>query len=315
MATVELVELSPAPRSAPRRAVTTIRAYVGLTKPRIIELLLVTTVPSMVLAAHGWPGWRLLTVTLVGGSLAAGSANSLNCYVDRDIDSVMNRTANRPLVTAAVPPNRALVFGAVLAVLATGTLSWGANLLAAALATAAIAFYVLVYTLGLKRRTSQNIVWGGAAGCAPVLVGWAAVTGRISLAPVILFAIVFFWTPPHFWALALRFREDYARAGVPMLPVVASDRTVTRAMAGYTVATVAVSLLLWPVAGTGWLYPVAATTLGAWFLQGALGLHRQTARTGLDRKAAMRLFHRSISYLTLLFVALAVDVLAGRWLR
>lgn len=310
MTTVELGVCPASAGSLPRRVTDCIGGYVALTKPRIIELLLVTTVPSMVLAAGRWPSWQLLAVTLVGGTLAAGSANSLNCYLDRDIDALMNRTSTRPLVTHSVAPGRALAFGLALGVVAGTTLWWGANPLASLIALAAIAFYVLGYTWGLKRRTRQNIVWGGAAGCAPVLVGWAAVTDRLSWAPIVLFLIVFLWTPPHFWALALRFRDDYARAGVPMLPVVATALQVSRQIVAYTGATVIASLALWPVAHTGWFYAAAASGLGALFLRDAMRLHRDARRGSTAR--APQLFHRSISYLSLLFVALAIDVLALR---
>ena len=296
-----------APLRPRRTPAATLRAYVALTKPRIIELLLVTTLPAMVLAAGGLPGLGLVAATMVGGSLAAGSANALNCYLDRDIDVLMRRTERRPLATATVSPGEALGFGLVLGAISVGLFAVTVNLLSAALALAAIAFYVVVYTGMLKRNTSSNIVWGGAAGCMPTLIGWSAVTGRLDWAPVVLFAIVFFWTPPHFWALALRFRDDYALAGVPMLPVVADDRTVTARILAYSWAMVAVSVLLWPVAGTGWLYPTAAGVLGAGFLRGAHRLH-QAVRRGAAAKP-MRLFSLSISYLTLLFVAVAADTL------
>lgn len=283
----------------------TIRAYVALTKPRIIELLLVTTVPAMVLAAHGIPSLERLVATLVGGTLAAGSANALNCYFDRDIDAVMHRTARRPLATAVVSPPRAAVFGIVLGIVSIAGLWVTTNSLAAALTAVAILFYVLVYTLGLKRRTSSNIVWGGAAGCMPVLIGWAAVTGRLTWAPVVLFLIVFLWTPPHFWALAMRFREDYASVGVPMLPVVATPATVAARIVGYSWAMVAASLAVWPVGHTGVVYPVAAAVLGGAFLREAHLLRRRVRRGEPPRP--LRLFHWSITYLTLLFLAVAVD--------
>ena len=281
-------------------------AYVALTKPRIIELLLVTTVPTMVLAEQGMPSLGLVVATLVGGALAAGSANALNCYYDRDIDSVMHRTARRPLARHTVPPRNALVFGLVLGVLATALLAVTTNALAAALGVAAIGFYVVVYTMLLKRRTSQNIVWGCAAGCMPVLIGWAAVTGSLTWVPWVLFAVIFFWTPPHYWPLAMRYRDDYAAAGVPMLPVVAPARTVSVRIVAYSWAMVAVSLLL--VAGpSGALYGVTAGVLGAAFLYEAHRLHART-RAG-DEVSPMRLFHWSITYLALLFLAVAVDQL------
>jgi protoheme IX farnesyltransferase len=276
-----------------------------LTKPRIIELLLVTTLPAMILAAGGLPKLWVVVVTMVGGTLAAGSANALNCYVDRDIDELMRRTDHRPLARHDVSPGGALVFGLVLGVIAVSLMGAVTNWLAAGLTAGAIAFYVVVYTILLKRRTAQNIVWGGAAGCMPVLIGWSAVTGSLAWAPFILFAVVFFWTPPHFWALAIRYREDYARAGVPMLPVVASPQRVVREIVAYSWLTVLVSLVLWPVA-TGWLYGVLAAAAGV-LLVGAA--HRLLARTGQgeNAKAAMQLFHLSNSYLAFLFVAVAVD--------
>ena len=281
-------------------------AYLALTKPRIIELLLVTTVPTMVLAARGWPGWGLTAATLVGGSLAAGSANALNCWWDRDIDEVMKRTSRRPLAQHTVTPNAALVFGLLLGVLATAELALTTNVLSALLADAAIVFYVCVYTMVLKRRTSQNIVWGGAAGCMPVLIGWSAVTNSLSWASVVLFGVIFFWTPPHFWALAMKFRDDYARASVPMLPVVATPQTVVRRMVAYSWAMVATSALL-ALDGSGPVYTISALVLGAVFLREAHVLERQV-RTGSPYNP-MRLFHWSITYLALLFLAVAVDQL------
>jgi len=281
-------------------------AYVALTKPRIIELLLVTTVPTMVLAERGMPSFGLILATLVGGTLAAGSANALNCWYDRDIDSVMHRTERRPLVRHTVPPRNALVFGLVLGAVAVVELAVTTNLLSAALAVVAIAFYVLVYTMLLKRRTSQNIVWGGAAGCMPVLIGWSAVTGTVSWAAVVLFAVIFFWTPPHFWALAMRYRDDYAAAGVPMLPVVATPAAVAVRIVAYSYAMVATSLLLL-LDGSGALYGVSAVVLGAVFLREAHLLQVRVRRG--DDVAPMRLFHWSITYLALLFLAVAVDQL------
>jgi protoheme IX farnesyltransferase len=283
---------------------TTVRAYVALTKPRIIELLLVTTLPAMILAAGGLPRWELVVATLVGGTLAAGSANALNCYVDRDIDALMRRTGHRPLAQHAVSPTGALIFGAALGVVAVGSMGLATNWLAAGLTAIAIAFYVVVYTMVLKRRTSQNIVWGGAAGCMPVLIGWAAVTHSLAWAPVVLFLVVFFWTPPHFWALAIRYREDYARAGVPMLPVVATPIHVARQIVAYSWVTVATTLVLWPLA-TGWIYGAVATLAGAMLLVEAHRLLSATSK-GLPGKP-MRLFHFSNSYLALIFLAVAVD--------
>ena len=282
-----------------------LRAYVALTKPRIIELLLVTTVPSMMLAARGLPSMGLVAATLVGGTLAAGSANALNCYYDRDIDAIMMRTKDRPLNHSLVSPRSALVFGFALGGLSLTMLWLTTNTLSAALAAAAIAFYVLVYTRLLKRRTAQNIVWGGAAGCMPVLIGWTAVTGRLGWAPVVLFLIVFLWTPPHFWALAMQFKADYVAARVPMLPVVATEEVVTTRIVAYSWAMVATSLLLWPVARTGPLYALVAAALGAGFLREAYALHHRVRR-GLAAQSG-RLFHLSITYLSLLFLAVAVE--------
>ncbi len=281
----------------------------ALTKPRIIELLLVTTLPTMLLAERGLPPVWLMAATLAGGALAAGSANTLNCFIDRDIDALMRRTSRRPLAAAGakavIRPGEALVSGIVLGAAATLLLGLTVNWLAAALADGAILFYVFVYTLGLKRRTASNIVIGGAAGCFPVLVGWAAVTGRVSLAPVVLFAVIFFWTPPHFWALAMKFRDDYAAAGVPMLPVVAPAAVVTRKILFYSYAMVAATLVLIPYAG--WLYGGCAAGLGAWFLAGAHQLRARVADG--DTRAPMRLFHQSIAYLTLLFAVVAVTAI------
>jgi protoheme IX farnesyltransferase len=292
---------SPAP---PRTRMDVIRAYVALTKPRIIELLLVTTVPAMVLAARGLPDWWTVLVTLVGGTLAAGSANALNCYIDRDIDAIMHRTGRRPLARHTVSDRGALVFGSLLGVISVLLVGFGTNWLAGGLTVAAILFYVLGYTLVLKRRTSQNIVWGGAAGCMPVLIGWAAVRGDLAWAPVVLFLVVFFWTPPHFWALAIRYRDDYARAGVPMLPVVATPIQVARQIVIYAVLTVASTVLLWPLA-TGPVYGIAAIAAGAWLIVESAQLLRAVRRGEAGKP--MRLFHFSNSYLAFVFVALAVD--------
>jgi len=291
-----------------RTPLRTAREYVALTKPRIIELLLVTTVPSMMLAQGGVPPLSLVLATLVGGTLAAGSANTLNCYLDRDIDTLMVRTGKRPLVTGTVSPRGALVFGLVLGVVAVAFLAALVNVVSAALALFAIVFYVVGYTMILKRRTPQNIVWGGIAGCLPTLIGWSAVTGSLDWAPVILFGIVFLWTPPHYWPLSLRFRQDYAAAGVPMLPVVAAPTVVSRQIVRYAWAMVAWSLLLVPVAPTGPVYLVAAVVLGAVFLLEAHRLHAR-AKAGVTNLAPMRLFHGSITYLSLLFVAVALDPL------
>nr|WP_157371550.1 heme o synthase [Angustibacter sp. Root456] len=292
-----------------RRSVgRTVRAYVALTKPRIIETLLVTTVPTMFLAAGGLPPAWLVVATLVGGTMAAGSANTLNCYIDRDIDQVMHRTRRRPLATGEVTPREAVVFGVVLGVLSVLWLGLLVNWLAAGLALAAHLFYVFVYTLLLKRRTPQNIVWGGAAGCMQVLIGWAAVTGSLAWAPFVLFMVIFLWTPPHYWPLSMRFEDDYATAGVPMLPVVASDVSVARQVVLYSWGMVLASLVLVPVAPTGPVYAVSAVVLGGVFL---LEAHRLLSRAKAGVVGAklkpMRLFHYSITYVSLLFVAVAVD--------
>jgi protoheme IX farnesyltransferase len=288
-------------------------AYLALTKPRIIELLLVTTVPVMFLAEGGVPPLGLVFATVLGGILAAGSANTLNCVLDRDIDELMRRTRRRPLPRHAVSPRNAMVFGLVLGLIATLWLGLAVNWLSALLALAANAFYIFVYTLVLKRRTAQNIVWGGIAGCFPVAIGWTAVRDSLDWAPLALVLVVFFWTPPHTWTLAMRYRDDYAAAGVPMLPVVATERTVARQIMAYSLATVAASLALWPVAPTGWFYPLAAAVLGAVVLLEAYGLIRRVARgrSGLDLRP-MRFFHWSNLYLALLFVAVALDPLLTR---
>jgi protoheme IX farnesyltransferase len=285
--------------------IETARAYIALTKPRIIELLLVTTIPTMVLAAGGLPSPWLVAAVIVGGTLAAGGANAINMYVDRDIDDLMRRTRHRPLPRHAVEPRAALYFGIGLSVAAFAWLAVTVNVLSAVLALSATAFYVFVYTMWLKRTTPQNIVIGGAAGCVPVLVAWAAVTGEVGLPALVLFAIVFYWTPPHFWALAMRYRGDYAAARVPMLPVVRGEAETARQIVLYTIALVAVSLLLFPAAGMGMIYLVAAVVLGVLFLWRALRLRADAT----DGRAAIVLFRYSISYLTLLFLAVAVDAL------
>lgn len=290
-----------------------VMAYVGLTKPRIIELLLLTTVPVMFLAQRGVPPLGLVVATVVGGTLSAGSANALNCVYDADIDERMRRTRRRALPRHIVSTRSALVFGLALGVVSTLLLGLLVNWLSAALALAANVFYVVGYTMILKRRTSQNIVWGGAAGCFPALIGWTAVTGELAWAPVVLFLVVFFWTPPHFWALAIRYREDYAAAAVPMLPVVAGAKVVARQIVLYSYVMVATSLLLWPVAGTGWFYPAAAVLLGAAFLvESHLLLGRAAKSDDVVDLKPMRLFHWSNMYLSLLFVAVALDPLLAR---
>ena len=318
----------PAVRRTPRAVAG---ALVALTKPRIIELLLVTTVPTMLLAQRGLPSLKLVLATLIGGTLAAGSANTINCYIDRDIDALMKRTSRRPLVNkqGAVTPAVALIWGVALGAGATAVLGLAANWLSAALADAAILFYIFVYTLLLKRRSPANIVIGGAAGCFPVLVGWAAVKGTVAIPAILLFLVIFLWTPPHFWARAMKFKDDYARANVPMLPVVAAPAEVTRKIVVYSYAMVAATLALAPYAG--WLYTAAALALGGWFLVEAHRLHAQVTAAasasaasasaaaigaaGADRPFPMRLFHLSIAYLTLLFAAVAVCALlpVGHW--
>ena len=285
---------------APR---SVIGGYIALTKPRIIELLLITTVPTMVVAENGWPGWGLVLITLVGGSLAAGGANAINMYIDRDIDALMERTKTRPLVTGLISPRNALVFAVSLEVLAFAVLWAGANLLSGLLALSATFFYVFVYSLWLKRTSKQNIVIGGAAGAVPVLVGWAAVTNTLTWTPWLLFLLIFLWTPPHFWALAIKHKDDYQAAGVPMLPVVESRSRVIRSMVLYTIALVACSLVVVPVAETGWVYGITAAVLGVAFLWGTIALSRADSPA-----ASMRLFSFSITYISVLFVALTVDV-------
>lgn len=284
-----------------RRAV---RAYFLLTKPRIIELLLITTVPAMLVAARGWPSLWLIVATVLGGSLAAGAANVINCYLDRDIDERMDRTSGRPLPAHQVEPQKALLFGVVLGAVGAVWLAVLVNPLSAALALGAILFYVFVYTLGLKRSTPSNIVIGGAAGAVPVLVGWAAVKGSVGLPALVLFAIVFYWTPPHFWALALRYSEEYAAAGVPMLPVVRGVPETVRHILLYSFALVAVSLLLYPAGEMGVVYLASALILGGSFIVQAFRLHRNP-----DAPQAMSFFRFTITYLTLLFAAMAVDQL------
>jgi protoheme IX farnesyltransferase len=295
-----------------------VAAYVALTKPRIIELLLVTTVPTMIVAEQGMPSLSLIVCTVLGGALAAGGANAMNMVVDRDIDRLMERTKDRPLVTGAMSPRAALIFAIALEVVAFLFLWATVNLLSAVLAVAACLFYVFVYTLWLKRTSSRNIVIGGAAGAVPTLIGWSSVTGTLDWAPVILFAIIFYWTPPHFWALAIRYRDDYAAADVPMLPVVESLHRTSVRILGYTLLLWALTVLFSPVAGMGHLYLGSAIVLGGVFTWYALQLLRApdpavalAGGTGevQVRATAMRLFTWSITYITLLFGAMAVDQL------
>ncbi|MDQ1563646.1 MAG: heme o synthase [Actinomycetota bacterium] len=290
-----------------------IKAYIGLTKPRVIELLLVTTAPVMILAQHSLGGassipnlWLVLG-TLIGGTLSAGSANAFNCYIDRDIDRVMNRTKKRPLVTGELSDREALVFAWVTGVASILWLGLLINWVAAALSAFAIFYYVVVYTLLLKRRTPQNIVWGGAAGCMPVLIGWAGVTGSLSWAPVILFGIVFLWTPPHYWPLSMKYRSDYQSVHVPILAVVRGRTVVGLQVILYAWATIACSLLLVPIANMGIVYVAVAIVAGGWFLYESHHLYGRAIRHG-DIKP-MRVFHSSITYLTLIFVAVGVDPL------
>jgi protoheme IX farnesyltransferase len=284
-----------------------VKAYVALTKPRVIELLLITTVPTMILAQHGMPNLLLVLNTLIGGALSAGSANAFNCYIDADIDKLMGRTKGRPLVTGELTTRQAFVFAWVVGAASVAWLWITTNFLAAMLSLAAILFYVLVYTLLLKRRTPQNIVWGGAAGSMPVLIGWAAVTNNLSVAAWVLFLVIFLWTPPHYWPLSMRYREDYATAGVPMLPVVRGDKTVAVQIILYSWALFISTLILIPAAPMGWIYTAVAVVTGVWFMWESYLLYRQGFKGSVNNP--MRLFHGSITYLTVLFIAIAVDPL------
>ena len=293
-------------RDASQKKRSKFGSYVALTKPRIIELLLVTTIPTMVLAAGKWPSVSLMVITLLGGSLAAGGANAINMYIDRDIDALMVRTQGRPLVTGDIRPQNALMFAVLLEIAAFAVLWSGANLLSALLALSATMFYVCIYSLWLKRTSKQNIVIGGAAGAVPVLVGWAAVQNSLGWAPVILFLVIFFWTPPHFWALAIRHSDDYRAAGVPMLPVVATMQETVRSMVIYSVILTATSLALIPVADLGYIYGITALLFGTLFILGSIRLGRDPSES-----RSMRLFSFSITYVSVLFMALAVDVLVN----
>ncbi|WP_375735887.1 heme o synthase [Polymorphospora lycopeni] len=300
------VDGTPAGRARGRDVAGVVRAYVSLTKPRIVELLLVTTVPAMMLAAGGLPSLWLVAVVLVGGSLAAGAANALNCYIDRDIDQLMRRTKRRPLPTHVVAPKQALVFGLVLAAVSVTIMAVFTNWLATLLTLGAIAYYDLVYTMWLKRTTPMNTFWGGVCGSAPVLIGWAAVTGSLSPAAWALFAVVFFWQMPHFYALAIKYKDDYARASIPMLPVVASARRVNAEILLFSWLTVAASLVVWPL-GMSPIYGATAVVLGGIFL---LEAHRLVGRSRRGEPLRpMRLFHWSTTYLTVLFIAVALDAL------
>jgi protoheme IX farnesyltransferase len=285
-----------------------LKGYVALTKPRIIELLLVTTVPTMIVAAKGFPSAWLIVATLVGGTLAAGGANAFNMVIDRDIDAIMERTKQRPLVRGVMSARSAALFAFALEVVAFGVLTIWVNVLSAWLALSATAFYVVIYTLILKRRSKQNIVIGGAAGAVPVLVGWAAVTNSLGWTPVLLFLVIFLWTPPHFWALAVRYRDDYQAANVPMMPVVASLRRTTLEILIYSVILWALTLLIGTSADLGWIYAISATVLGAMFTFYALRLYNHARNDRADVAEAMRMFHFSITYLSALFILMAVDV-------
>jgi len=293
--------------SLKRSPLSKARAYLALTKPRVIELLLITTVPTMILAKQGLPDLWLVLTTLIGGALSAGSANAFNCYIDADIDKIMGRTKNRPLVTGELSKREALIFAFVVGTLSVAWLWATTNFLAAMLSLSAILFYVLVYTLLLKRRTPQNIVWGGAAGAMPALIGWAAATDELSVSAWLLFLIIFLWTPPHYWPLSMRYKDDYAAAGVPMLPVVRSPQVVGVQIVLYSWALVVSTLLLIPASNLGWIYTATAVASGGWFLMEATRLYIES-KSG-EVKNPMRLFHGSITYLTILFIAIAIDPL------
>ena len=292
----------------PSSLFSVIRSYVSLTKPRIIELLLVTTVPTMFLASNGWPDWYLVLATLIGGALAAGGANALNNVVDRDIDALMDRTAHRPLVTGKVSVRGAVALGITLSLSSVIWLVSQVNTLSALFAASAIVFYVCVYTLLLKRRTSSNIVWGGAAGCFPVLIGWAAVTNSISLAPIVLFLIVFWWTPPHYWPLSMQYRKDYENAGIPMLPVVADRQKVASQIAIYSWIMVATTFVLPLVSELSIIYVLGAIILNLIFMREVYALRNRAKSDDLDINP-MKLFHWSITWLALLFFLIGLDPL------
>jgi heme o synthase len=291
------------PRARPTTVRARVRTYFVLTKPRIIELLLVTTVPAMFVAANGWPGLALILWTLLGGTLSAAGANTINQVIDVDIDRIMSRTSSRPLPTGKITPRAALIFGVVLGVLGFVVLAWSSNVLAAWLSTAGLLFYVFVYSLVLKRSTVQNIVIGGAAGAVPALVGWAAVTGELAVAPWVMFAIVFFWTPPHFWALAIKYKDDYTKAGVPMLPSVIGVEKSMAHIAAYSMVMVGAALALWATGSVGWVYLVISTAAGLWMLRLLPGLRR-------DPDLAMSFFSASNIYLSAVFLAMIIDRIA-----
>lgn len=307
MNTSAYAQSSPHPVQQPKSFARTLKAYVSLTKPRVVELLLVVTVPAMILAQGSLPNLWLVLATLLGGAMSAGSAGSFNCYIDRDMDRKMKRTENRPLVTGEISDRNALIFSWVLGVLSIAWLYLTTNWLAALFSALAIFFYVVVYTLLLKRYSEQNIIWGGIAGCFPVLIGWAAVTESVSWTPMVLFLIIFLWTPPHYWPLSMKYRDDYAAAGVPMLGVVRGRITVGLQIILYTWATVASTLLLIPVAGMGWVYTIVAVVTGTMFIVEAHRLYGHAIRGQEGRP--MKLFTGSITYLSLVFLAIAVDPL------
>ena len=309
LVSVRLVEMSQLTTSQRVRFLTKLKAYFLLTKPRVIELLLIATVPTMILAERGLPSVWLILATLIGGALSAGSANAFNCIIDADIDKVMGRTMNRPLVTGELTHKEAMVFAWGIGIASFAWFAILINLLSALLSLAAILFYVFVYTLGLKRRTPQNIVWGGAAGAMPALIGWAAVTNEVSLTAWVLFLIIFLWTPPHYWPLSMRYLEEYRAANVPMLPVVAKNEVVGRQIILYAWAYLASTLLLIPVAQMGLVYSMVAVIAGIWFTWESHRLYNE-AKVQVP-KNPMRLFHGSITHLTLLFLAIAIDPLIG----
>ncbi len=286
-------------------------AYLSLTKPRVIELLLVSTYPTMVFAQGGFPNIWVSLATLIGGAFAAGSAGAFNCIIDRDMDRLMNRTKKRPLVTGELTPREALVFASVLGAAALAILWFGANPLAAGLGALAMFFYVVIYTVILKRRTEQNIIWGGLAGCFPVLIGWAAVRETVEWPALVLFFIIFLWTPPHYWPLSMKYRTDYQNADVPMLGAVATAKTVSVQVVLYAWATVACSLLLIPLGWAGITYTGFAAVAGAWFIYESHVLYRRAQNESLTDRRAMKLFHLSILYLTLLFIGLCLDPFIG----
>ena len=304
---VRLGQMSVSATVTRARVFSKLRACFLLTKPRVIELLLIATVPTMILAQRGLPDLWLIFATLFGGALSAGSANAFNCYIDSDIDKLMGRTKNRPLATGELTQREALVFAWSIGLISFVWFALVINLLSALLSLAAILFYVFVYTLGLKRRTPQNIVWGGAAGAMPALIGWAAVTNEVSLSAWVLFLIIFLWTPPHYWPLSMRYLEEYKVANVPMLPVVAKNEVVGRQIILYAWAYLASTLLLIPVAGMGMIYTVVAVVAGIWFTWESHRLYNE-ARVRVPENP-MRLFHGSITHLTLLFLAIAIDPL------